>query len=81
MTEKIWIGALIEYRTVNLVALEPDHAYVAVEAARRFGKGSGHRAQLNFGDCMSYAIAKQRDLPLLYTGNDYRHTDLTSALT
>jgi ribonuclease VapC len=40
------------------------------------GKGSGHRAALNFGDVFSYALAKVRDLPLLYKGNDFAETDL-----
>jgi len=41
-----------------------------------YGKGSGHRASLNFGDVFSYALAKVRDLPLLYKGNDFAETDL-----
>jgi ribonuclease VapC len=41
-----------------------------------YGKGSGHRAGLNFGDVFSYALAKVRDLPLLYKGNDFAETDL-----
>ena len=45
-----------------------------------FGKGSGHPAGLNFGDVFSYALAKVRNLPLLYKGSDFRHTDLRSAL-
>src|ERR1700691_5919848 len=44
-----------------------------------YGKGSGHRAGLNFGDVFSYALAKVRNLPLLYKGNDFAETDLQSA--
>jgi ribonuclease VapC len=44
-----------------------------------YGKGSGHRAGLNFGDVFSYALAKLRNLPLLYKGNDFAETDLQSA--
>jgi ribonuclease VapC len=53
-----------------------DAAYAAFLA---FGKGSGHPAALNFGDVFSYALAKVRDLPLLYKGNDFTETDLRSA--
>jgi ribonuclease VapC len=45
----------------------------------RFGKGMGHPAQLNFGDCFSYALATTRNLPLLFKGNDFSHTDVVSA--
>jgi uncharacterized protein with PIN domain len=40
---------------------------------------SGHRAQLNFVDCLAYAIAKVADLPLLYKGDDFVHTDIAAA--
>ena len=53
----------------------------AVAAARFYGKGSGHPAQLNFSDCLVYAVAKQRDLPLLFVGDDFVHTDITPALS
>jgi ribonuclease VapC len=45
-----------------------------------YGKGSGHRAALNFGDVFSYALAKNRNLPLLYKGNDFAETDLRPAV-
>jgi len=47
-----------------------------VDAYLRFGKGTGHPAKLNFGDCFSYAYAKQIGVPLLYKGNDFAKTDL-----
>jgi ribonuclease VapC len=46
-----------------------------------FGKGSGHTAGLNFGDLFSYALAKVRNLPLLFKGNDFSETDIRSAAT
>ena len=52
--------------------------FVARDAFYRFGKGR-HPAKLNFGDCMSYAVAKVRDVPLLYKGDDFAQTDLRSA--
>ena len=65
------------------LAIEPvtaEHARIAREAYRDFGKGSGHPAGLNFGDCFSYALAKERNESLLYKGNDFVHTDIRSAL-
>jgi ribonuclease VapC len=55
-----------------------DAAYAAFVA---FGKGSGHPAGLNFGDVFAYALAKVRDLPLLYKGDDFAKTDLRSAIS
>lgn len=46
------------------------------DAHRRYGKGSGHKARLNLGDCFSYAMAKRSKVPLLYKGNDFAQTDL-----
>jgi ribonuclease VapC len=55
-------------------------ARIAREAHRDFGKGSGHPAQLNFGDCFAYALAKVTGEPLLYKGDDFAHTDVVPAL-
>lgn len=55
-------------------------ARVAMEARIKFGKGFGHAARLNFGDCFAYALATTRNAPLLYTGNDFRLTDVASAI-
>jgi ribonuclease VapC len=57
--------------------LETDAAHAAFVT---FGRGSGHPAALNFGDLFSYALAKTRGLPLLFKGDDFRATDLVSAL-
>jgi ribonuclease VapC len=61
-------------------AAPPDLARKAVEAAARFGKIVGHKADLNFGDCFVYAHARARNEPLLFVGDDFTHTDLPSAL-
>jgi len=52
-----------------------EQAKIAREAYRDFGKGQ-HRAGLNFGDCFSYALAKVAGEPLLFKGDDFRHTDI-----
>jgi ribonuclease VapC len=54
-------------------------ARIAREAYRDFGRGSGHPARLNFGDCFAYALAKAMNEPLLFKGDDFIHTDLTPA--
>ena len=51
-------------------------ARIAREAHAKFGRGSGHPARLNFGDCFAYALAKALDEPLLYKGDDFSKTDI-----
>lgn len=48
----------------------------AISAFANYGKGQGHPAQLNLGDCLSYAVAKEHGLELLYKGDDFSKTDL-----
>jgi len=55
-------------------------ARIARDAYRDFGRGSGHAARLNFGDCFAYALARTTGEPLLFKGDDFGHTDLVSAL-
>ncbi|HEU0207317.1 MAG TPA: type II toxin-antitoxin system VapC family toxin [Pseudolysinimonas sp.] len=57
-----------------------EQALLARQAHRDYGRGSGHRAGLNFGDCFAYALAKASSEPLLYQGDDFAHTDIRSAL-
>lgn len=62
---------------IEIVPVDKEQALIAREAFRQFGKGS-HPAGLNFGDCFSYALAKQLDLPLLFKGEDFGQTDIAS---
>jgi ribonuclease VapC len=64
----------------TIEAVTAEQARIAREAYRDFGKGSGHPAQLNFGDCFAYALAQVMREPLLFKGSDFGHTDLASAL-
>ena len=64
---------------VTPIAFDDLHREVAVEAFGRYGKGH-HPAGLNYGDCMTYAIAKVADAALLFIGDDFARTDLTPAL-
>jgi ribonuclease VapC len=65
---------------MNIVVIPVDHeqALLAREAFLRFGKGQD-RAGLNFGDCFSYALAKQTSQPLLFKGNEFALTDIVRA--
>ena len=54
---------------------------IARDAYRDFGKGSGHPAKLNFGDCFAYALAKFTGEPLLFKGDDFAHTDIKPEVT
>ena len=68
------------FKTANITieAVTETHAQIARDAYRDFGKGSGHPAKLNFGDCFAYALAKSRREPLLFKGDDFIHTDIIS---
>ena len=55
-------------------------ARIAREACRDYGKGSGHPAGLNFGDCLAYALARNKGEALLFKGTDFAKTDIRSAL-
>ena len=61
---------------IQVVPIEQREAGLAIEAFTHYGKGRGGPAQLNLSDCLSYACAKSREIPLLYKGNDFSHTDL-----
>jgi ribonuclease VapC len=71
-----------EFLTEASIAVVPITAAIsrkAVRAFARFGKGRGHPAQLNFGDCLSYGCAAEHRSPILFKGADFTHTDLEAA--
>jgi ribonuclease VapC len=61
---------------IEVIPITEEIGRVALDAFDRYGKGRGHPAQLNMGDCFAYACAKTLRVPLLYKGNDFRQTDL-----
>ena len=65
---------------ISIVPVTENQAQIAREAYRDFGKGSGHPANLNFGDCFAYALAKESGEPLLFKGDDFAHTDVAPLL-
>ena len=74
------IDELIEQFEIVIEPLTAVQAGIARQAYRDYGKGSGHPANLNFGDCFSYALAHDKREPILYKGDDFAHTNLRSAL-
>ncbi|WP_374942731.1 type II toxin-antitoxin system VapC family toxin [Sphingomonas sp.] len=73
----IHANRLLEDRRIEIVPWELEHVAIATDALIRF---RGRPARLNFGDCMTYALAKSLGAPLLYKGNDFAATDIRSAL-
>jgi ribonuclease VapC len=71
---------LIDTAELRVEPVTHDQARIAREAYRDFGKGSGHKAGLNFGDCFAYALAKSTGETLLFKGDDFGHTDITAEL-
>ncbi len=71
---------LIEDAKLVIEPVTPEQARIARQAYRYYGRGSGHPANLNFGDCFAYALARDKGEPLLYKGDDFVHTDIRSAL-
>ena len=65
---------------ITIEAVDLEQAQIARRAYRAYGRGSGHPAGLNFGDCFAYALAKATGEPLLYKGDDFTQTDLTPAV-
>ena len=70
------IQALLAEAKITLAPMDGRTASLAVKAFADYGKGRGHPAQLNLADCLSYACAKAHNIPLLYKGKDFSHTDL-----
>ena len=71
---------LVQTAELHVEPVTGDQVGIARDAYRDFGKGSGRKAGLNLGDCFAYALAKSTGEDLLFKGNDFGHTDITSAL-
>ena len=76
----IFVDDYLASAKFEIVPPGPGDINAAYAAFVAYGKGSGHPANLNFGDMFSYALAKTRNLPLLFKGDDFCHTDIESAL-
>jgi ribonuclease VapC len=70
------VGEFLDVTGTSLVAVAAADGDTALAAFARYGKGRGHPAQLNLGDCFAYAMAKNHGLPLLFKGDDFDQTDI-----
>jgi ribonuclease VapC len=70
---------LLDALDVQIVDSTAEHAHIARAAYRDYGRGSGHPARLNFGDCFAYALARATADALLFKGNEFTHTDIAAA--
>lgn len=70
------LDALLASLAIEIAPVTARQARIARQAYRDFGKGSGHPAKLNFGDCFAYALAMESGEPLLYKGEDFIHAGL-----
>ena len=75
-----WLDSFIDEMGIRVQSADDKVLSLARQAHLAFGKGTGHPAQLNFGDCFSYALARSLNAPLLYKGADFARTDIRSAL-
>jgi ribonuclease VapC len=73
------LDEILEDAEVSIEPFTAEQAQIARQAYRDYGRGSGHRANLNFGDCFAYALARVKREPLLFKGDDFVHTDVRSA--
>ena len=73
------LDVLIRDLRIKIEPITEAQAKIARQAYRDFGKGSGHKAQLNFGDCFAYALAMERGEPLLFKGEDFVHAGVMRA--
>ncbi|MFT4135629.1 type II toxin-antitoxin system VapC family toxin [Microbacterium sp.] len=74
------VDRLLQTWGVETVPFDSEQSRIARQAYRDYGRGSGHPAQLNLGDCFSYALATVTGDPLLYVGQDFAATDIPPAL-
>ncbi len=74
------VQELLADLSIIIVPFDDTQVELAVAAYERYGKGRGHPAQLNFGDTFAYALASSRGLPLLYKGEDFARTDITTVM-
>jgi ribonuclease VapC len=70
------VHAFLANAGIRTLVVDSSTGEGAVRAHAKYGKGSGHPARLNLGDCFAYAMAKQHGVPLLYKGDDFSRTDL-----
>lgn len=74
------LDEIVQHAKFIIEPVTSEQARIARQAYRDYGRGSGHPANLNFGDCFSYALARDKREPILFKGDDFIHTDLRPAI-
>lgn len=74
------IDTILRHLAIEVVPFDSELVHLARSSFSHYGRGSEHRAKLNYGDCMAYALAKSTGEPLLFEGDDFIHTDIVPAL-
>lgn len=74
------VAEFLKVADIQCLPITELEARTALVAFERYGKGRGHPARLNLGDCFSYAMARRAGVPLLFKGDDFTKTDIESAL-
>jgi ribonuclease VapC len=70
---------LVDELEIAIADIDIVQARIGHDAYRHYGRGSGHPANLNFGDCFAYALSRTTGEPLLFKGDDFIHTDVSVA--
>lgn len=70
------LRAFLDETGIEVIAITDEIGRAALDAFDRYGKGRGHPARLNLGDCFAYGAAVTLGVPLLYKGDDFTQTDL-----
>jgi ribonuclease VapC len=73
------VREFLDLAGIRAMPITEREAQTALAAFSRYGKGRGHPAQLNLGDCFAYAVAKNHRTPLLFKGEDFDKTDIPVA--
>ena len=74
------LDKIIAELAIGIAPVTVDQGRLARQAHKQFGRGSGHPARLNLGDCFAYALARTRREPLLFKGDDFTRTDIEAAI-
>jgi len=74
------LESFFQVSNISVIGITHTQTVIAQQAFLQYGKGR-HKAALNFVDCFSYALAKEKNLPLLFKGDDFTHTDIESAIS
>lgn len=73
------LDLLLDVLAIEVMDVDREQALAARKGYASYGRGTGHPAKLNFGDCFAYALAKVTGEALLFKGDDFARTDIVAA--